>query len=149
MADDQPPAFDPSGFNPEPYVRRVEKPWGYELLFLPTESPYLCKIMHIKAGARQSLQIHDTKIETYVMRSGRAKLQTQNSKGETVEVEIPFDKGITTQVGQKHRIIAITDCDVFEASTPERGTTWRLEDDYARDDEAFGTKGRTADHKDN
>jgi mannose-6-phosphate isomerase len=43
--------------------------------------------------------------------------------------------GYSTQVGQKHRLKAITDCDIIEVSTPEAGTTWRLEDDYARPDE--------------
>src|SRR6266536_788447 len=29
---DQPiPTFDPSNFNTKPYVKRVKKPWGYEL----------------------------------------------------------------------------------------------------------------------
>jgi hypothetical protein len=28
--------------------------------------------------------------------------------------------------------VGITDCDVVEVSTPELGTTWRLEDDFAR-----------------
>jgi hypothetical protein len=32
-------------------------------------------------------------------------------------------------------LIGITDCDIIEASTPELGTTWRLEDDFARPDE--------------
>jgi len=43
--------------------------------------------------------------------------------------------GYTTIIGQKHRHQAVTDCDVIEASTPEIGTTWRLEDDYARPNE--------------
>ena len=38
-------------------------------------------------------------------------------------------------VGQRHRLIGITDCDIFEVSTPEIGTTFRLEDDYKRPDE--------------
>jgi hypothetical protein len=32
-------------------------------------------------------------------------------------------------------LVGITDCDIIEVSTPEQGTTWRLEDDYARPDE--------------
>jgi hypothetical protein len=37
-------------------------------------------------------------------------------------------------IGQRHRLCAAPDRDVtiFEASTPEIGTTYRLEDDYAR-----------------
>ena len=41
-------------------------------------------------------------------------------------------QGYTTKVGQRHRLVGVTDCDILEVSTPELGTTWRLEDDYAR-----------------
>jgi len=135
MDDQKVPYFDPKGFSTDAYVKHVDKPWGYELHLVPPESPYMAKIMHVNAGCRQSMQVHDAKTETYIMLSGRAAVLMENAKGEIVQVEIPTDKGLSTQVGQKHRIIAITDCDVFEASTPEMGTTWRLEDDYARPDE--------------
>ncbi|MGA2968165.1 MAG: hypothetical protein ABSD69_03295, partial [Candidatus Levyibacteriota bacterium] len=44
-------------------------------------------------------------------------------------------KGYTTLIGQRHRLCGITDCDIIEFSTPEKGTTLRLEDDYKRPDE--------------
>ena len=43
--------------------------------------------------------------------------------------------GFSCVIGQRHRLIGITDCDVVEVSTPELGTTYRLDDDYARPDE--------------
>lgn len=140
MADQQVPAFDPSGFRTDSYVKRIEKPWGYELHLVSPEAPYMAKIMHVNAGCRQSLQVHDAKTETYIMLKGRAAVLMENEKGEMVQTEIPADAGLSTKVGQKHRIIAITDCDVFEASTPEKGTTWRLEDDYTRPDETPGQR---------
>ena len=66
---------------------------------------------------------------------GRAKVLWDNDKGELVETEFEYGKGYTTQVGQRHRLIGITDCDIIEVSTPEQGTTYRLEDDYKRPDE--------------
>ena len=135
MDDTQLPAFNPKDFSVQPYVKRDEKPWGYELLLVPPETPYMTKIMHMNAGARQSLQIHDNKQETWIMLRGRAAVLLEDDRGEMVQVEIPTDKGLSTRVGQKHRIIAITDCDILETSTPETGTTWRLEDDYDRPDE--------------
>ncbi len=129
------PQFDKSNFINTPYIKRVEKPWGYELIFTPDNLPYTGKIMHVKAGTRQSLQIHDKKLETYYLGNGRGGVIIENSKGEMEEIEFEKDKGYTTTVGQKHRIYAITDCDVWEVSTPETGTTYRLEDDYARPDE--------------
>lgn len=115
-----------------PYIKRVEKPWGYELIFTPEDLPYTGKIMHLNAGTRQSLQIHDKKVETYYLGSGRGGVMLENNQGELERIEFEKGKGYTTKVGQKHRIFAITDCDVWEVSTPEIGNTIRLEDDYAR-----------------
>lgn len=129
---DTPPQFDSSNFSNDSYVKRVEKPWGYELHLVPENLPYMFKIMHVNAGHRMSLQIHDTKQETYLVIKGRAKLVWENDKGELIETELENEKGFSTLVGQKHRLCGITDCDIVEASTPEAGTTWRLEDDYAR-----------------
>lgn len=140
MSTQQPPdeflkSIDKSKFNSTPYLKRVEKPWGYELIFTPDDLPYTGKIMHVKAGTRQSLQIHDSKQETYFLASGRGGVIIENEKGEMTEVEFEPGKGYTTLVGQKHRIFGITDCDVWEVSTPEVGITYRLEDDYSRGNE--------------
>lgn len=126
---------DKSKFNSSPYVKRVEKPWGYELIFTPEDLSYTGKLMHLNAGTRQSLQIHDKKVETYYLASGRGGVIIENADGEMEEIEFKQGIGYTTQVGQKHRIFSITDCDVLEFSMPESGNTYRLEDDYSRDTE--------------
>lgn len=127
--------FDKSGFTNEPYVKRVEKPWGYELHFVPEDKPYMGKVIHIDRGARLSLQIHDKKQESWILLRGKAKVIWDNNKGELIETELRNDKGFTTEIGQRHRLVGITDCDIIEVSTPEIGTTYRLEDDYKRPDE--------------
>lgn len=124
--------IDKSKFTTPPFSKRVEKPWGYELIFTPENLPYTGKIMHLNAGTRQSLQIHDKKVETYYLASGRGGVIIENSQGEMEEIEFETGKGYTTNLGQKHRIFAITDCDVWEVSTPELGNTYRLDDDYSR-----------------
>lgn len=124
--------IDKSKFSTSPFVKKVEKPWGYELIFTKEDSSYTGKIMHLKAGTRQSLQIHDEKTETYLLGSGKGGVIIENSKGEMEEIEFEPNRGYTTKVGQRHRIFAITDCDIIEFSTPELGTTFRLEDDYKR-----------------
>jgi mannose-6-phosphate isomerase-like protein (cupin superfamily) len=128
----EPPTFDPSVFTNAPYMRRIEKPWGWELHWTPADLPYMGKVIHINAGARLSLQLHDEKRESWLLLSGRVKVAWQNNAGELVETELEPGHGYTCALGQKHRLIGITDCDVIEVSTPEVGTTWRLEDDYAR-----------------
>lgn len=129
------PDFDTNQFNTTPYTKRVEKPWGYEIHLVPEDYPYMMKLMHVKAGHRMSLQAHDAKRESYLVMNGRAKLIWEDSSGELVETELEPGKGYSTLIGQKHRLGGITDTDILEASTPESGTTWRLEDDYARPDE--------------
>lgn len=128
----EPPKFDPSDFSNEPYVKRVEKPWGYELHWVKEGSPYMGKVLHVNAGGALSVQIHDKKEESYLLINGRAKLVWENNKGEMIETELQPGFGYATKVGQKHSIVGITDCDVVESSTPEAGTTWRLSDKYDR-----------------
>lgn len=129
------PDVDKSKFTNDGYVKRVEKPWGYELHYVQEDKPYMGKLMHINAGCRQSMQLHDAKQETYLLSKGRAKVIWENNKGELIETELEEGKGFTTLLGQRHRLCGITDCDIIEFSTPEKGTTWRLEDDYSRPDE--------------
>jgi mannose-6-phosphate isomerase-like protein (cupin superfamily) len=128
----QVPQFDPTSFITESYVKRVDKPWGYELHWVPADAPYMGKIIHVNAGARLSLQIHDEKQESWFLMSGKAAVMWDNEKGELVQTELEPGKGYSTKLGQRHRLVGITDCDIVEVSTPELGTTWRLEDDYNR-----------------
>jgi mannose-6-phosphate isomerase len=130
--DPNPPTFDPSEYDVEPYVKRVEKPWGYELHWVREDAPYIGKVLHINAGARLSLQVHDEKQESWWIMSGRASVIWEDNHGDMIETELLPGKGYSTRVGQKHRLKGITDTDILEVSTPEKGTTWRLEDDYAR-----------------
>jgi mannose-6-phosphate isomerase len=129
------PYFDPSNFVTDPYVTRISKPWGYELHWVRDGTPYMGKILHVNEGARLSLQIHDQKEESYFMMSGHAKLMWENNKGEMIETELQPGMGYATKIGQKHRLMGVTDCDIIEVSTPEKGTTWRLEDAYNRPNE--------------
>jgi mannose-6-phosphate isomerase-like protein (cupin superfamily) len=132
---DNVPHFDVSNYKNDSYVRRLDKPWGYELHWVPSDQPYMGKIIHINAGARLSLQIHDKKSESWLLINGRAEVIWETSDGELITTALEPQKGYTTQVGQKHRLVGVTDCDIVEVSTPEIGTTWRLEDDYSRPDE--------------
>lgn len=126
------PTFDTSSFSTESYVKKVDKPWGYELHWVPESAPYMGKIIHIDAGHRLSLQTHDEKQESWLLMGGKAAVIWENADGELTQTDLQPGVGYTTQIGQRHRLVGLTDCDVVEVSTPELGTTWRLEDDYAR-----------------
>lgn len=127
--------FDKTSFTNTPFVKKVEKPWGYEIIFTPPHLPYAGKILHINSGKRISLQVHDVKQETQFLLNGDCDLIIDNQQGELVTIHMEKEKGYTIEIGQRHRLHARTDCDVIEASLPEQGTTFRLEDDYSRPDE--------------
>lgn len=127
--------IDKSQFSDKPYVKRVEKPWGYELHWAPEDLPYMGKLLHINEGARLSLQQHDAKRESWFLIKGRGKVIWEDKDGNLIETELQPGQGYTCCLGQKHRLAGITDCDIIEVSTPEMGTTLRLEDDYTRPDE--------------
>lgn len=127
--------FDKSEFTNSPYVRKASKPWGYELHFVPDKKPYMGKIIHINAGRRLSLQVHDQKQETWYILAGNARVMWDNANGDLVETNLVYGKGYSCGIGQRHRLVGVTNCDIVEVSTPEIGTTYRLEDDYNRQDE--------------
>lgn len=131
------PTFDRSAFSLAAHGRRVDKPWGHEILLSPEQAPYTAKLIHVRAGRRLSLQLHDTKVETQTLVAGRGYLVLEGPDGELHDVPLHIGVGYHVAVGQRHRLCAAPDEDavVFEASTPELGTTYRLSDDYARPDE--------------
>ena len=124
-------------FSIEPLARRIEKPWGYEILLSPPDAPYTSKLIHVRAGKRLSLQVHDLKVETQTLVAGKGVLVLEGADGQLHEIEMQPGVGYHIAVGQRHRTCAAPDGDatIFEASTPEVGITLRLEDDYARPDE--------------
>lgn len=129
------PNFDKKTFLTDSYIKRIDKPWGYELHWTPEDLPYMGKVIHINAGARLSLQIHDKKQESWFLIKGRGKVIWENENCDLIETELTEGKGYSCALGQRHRLAGITDCDIVEVSTPEIGTTFRLEDDYRRPDE--------------
>jgi len=124
--------FDPKNFSIIPNQKRVEKPWGYEIIYTPDSAPANGKILHVNSGKRLSLQYHDKKIETLCLIKGQAKITISNQKGEVIEIPMELFKGYFIVPGQIHRVTAVTDIDFIEAATPEIGNTFRLQDDTNR-----------------
>lgn len=117
--------------SPESSYARVEKPWGYELIWAKTKD-YVAKVLFVKAGHSLSLQYHRIKEETMFFESGECEVETG-----------PDEKNLTTHLfrpgtvfhitpGTLHRLNAKTDCRIFEVSTPHLDDVVRLKDNYGR-----------------
>jgi len=116
-------------FEPKDDVR-VEKPWGYELIWARTDR-YVGKILHVNAGESLSLQYHEKKEETLRLLSGRVALTLSwNDEARTVDMT----PGAVFHIPPRlvHRIAAVEDSEVLEVSTTELDDVVRLEDRYGR-----------------
>jgi mannose-6-phosphate isomerase len=110
--------------------RRVEKPWGYELIWAHTDR-YVGKVLHINKGESLSYQYHVVKDETIRLLSGVLSMDVEID-GERGKLELAPGHCLHIVPGMKHRMIALEDCDVLEVSTPELDDVVRLEDRYGR-----------------
>jgi mannose-6-phosphate isomerase len=112
--------------------RKVEKPWGHELIWAETDR-YTGKVLFVKAGESLSLQFHRSKDESWLVQSGRAKLEL-GSAGDAVlsEEVIAAGGAFHFRPGTVHRVTALEDTTILEVSTPELDDVVRLEDRYGR-----------------
>ena len=110
-------------------MRRVEKPWGHEIIWAETEE-YVGKILHISADQRLSLQYHQVKEETiYVLEGTLLNWTDEDSPPQRIEA----GKSLHVAVGQIHRFGAGgAPVKIVEVSTPHLKDVVRLADDYHR-----------------
>ncbi len=111
--------------------RRVDKPWGYELIWAENDL-YVGKILHVKADQSLSLQFHHQKDETMYVITGRVRIDVGPSADRLEVLDLPAGQGLRLRPGMVHRISALVDSDVLEASTPHLDDLVRLEDHYGR-----------------
>ncbi|MCW2965452.1 MAG: glucose-phosphate adenylyltransferase related protein [Actinomycetia bacterium] len=113
-------------------VRKVEKPWGHELIWAVTDI-YVGKVLFVKAGHSLSLQFHRQKDESWFVQSGRAKLELgEAGEGVLKEEVIAAGAAFHYPPGTVHRVTAIEDTTILEVSTPQLDDVVRLEDAYGR-----------------
>ena len=112
--------------------RRVEKPWGWELVWAETES-YVGKLLHVRAGQALSLQYHEVKDEAWLVQEGRASLELGDVGGELETVEIGPGDTFRYRPRTVHRVTAIDDLTVVEISTNHLDDVVRLDDRYGRE----------------
>ena len=114
-------------------VRRVEKPWGHELIWALTDS-YCGKVLFVKAGQSLSLQFHREKDESWYVQSGRARLELGETGQEALDEEVVMaGTCFHFPPGTVHRVTALEDTTILEVSTPQLDDVVRLEDRYGRE----------------
>ena len=113
----------------------VNKPWGFELIWAKTPT-YVGKVLVIRAGQSLSLQYHEKKEETLFVESGELELETGATLNSLTKMKFEANRAFHVAPGTIHRLHAVTDCRVFEVSTPELDDVVRLKDDYGREDAA-------------
>ncbi len=112
-------------------IERIEKPWGYELIWAHTDT-YVAKILFVKAGHSLSLQYHRQKEETMFIESGDCIIETGPDSTQLTRHSFCHGGVFHIPPGRLHRIHATTDCRIFEVSTPHLSDVVRLEDNYGR-----------------
>jgi mannose-6-phosphate isomerase-like protein (cupin superfamily) len=114
-------------------VRKVEKPWGHELIWALTDR-YCGKVLFVRAGHSLSLQFHREKDESWLVHEGRAKLELgEAGSGALLEEVIGPGAAFHYVPGTVHRVTALEDTTIIEVSTPQLDDVVRLEDAYGRE----------------
>ncbi len=117
----------PQAFTP----RRIDKPWGYELIWAEAEH-YVGKVLFVRAGQALSLQYHEHKDESWLVQEGRASLELGLEGGDLNVVEIKAGDAFRYRPFTVHRVTAIEDTTILEVSTPHLDDVVRLDDRYGR-----------------
>lgn len=114
-------------------AKRVEKPWGHELIWAHTDR-YVGKVISINPGKRLSLQYHELKDESVLVTKGMLRLHLEGDSGEIEIHDLHPGEHRRIQVGRKHRFEAVdVVVELVEVSTPELGDVVRLSDDFGRE----------------
>lgn len=122
-------ATDSDSLATEP--RRIDKPWGFELLWACTDR-YVGKILHIHAGHALSYQFHRVKVETIYVLSGRLLLHWSADDRPARTEEFAAGGVFHLPAGCRHRFEAVDEVELLEVSTPELDDVVRLQDRYGR-----------------
>ncbi len=121
--------LDRWSFPPE----RVEKPWGHEIIWAHTDD-YAGKILFVRAGESLSLQFHKEKDESWYVLEGRVELELGEVGQAVTKTEVVGPgAAFRFRPGTVHRIRALEDTRILEASTPQLEDVVRIEDAYGRE----------------
>ena len=113
-------------------VRRVDKPWGHEEIFALVDGKFCGKAIHVRDGHSLSLQYHEEKEETISVQSGRLRVEIGFHEDSLESFDLEPGESIHLRPGVRHRVTAVGDTVMLEASTTQLLDVVRLEDRYGR-----------------
>ena len=119
-------------------VKHVDKPWGHEEWFALVDGKFCGKAIHVREGHSLSLQYHERKEETISVQSGLLRVEVGPHESQLEEFELLPGESIHLTPGTRHRVTAVVDTVMLEASTTEITDVVRLEDRYGRQGTSVG-----------
>lgn len=124
-------------------LKTVNKPWGYEIWITGEHPGYSLKKIFIKKETKTSLQYHQIKRETNVLFEGQVHLHYKNNVSVANDAVSPQDLStyllnpvtcLDVPPLTLHRLEALSDVLLYEASTPHLDDVIRVKDDTKRQD---------------
>lgn len=106
-----------------------DREWGLELLVADAPG-YIGKVMLMEAGKAGGLQKHQDKDETSYLYEGTAWVYTDQGDGTLTRFLWPEGTAIHIPPGAVHKVEAIDDCIIFEASSRHFNDRIKLEAFY-------------------
>ena len=123
-------------------LKKVEKPWGYEIWITGEHPLYCLKKIFIKKNFKTSLQYHEKKRETNVLFQGEinlhfkkdnSRIDNNNVTSQDIDkIKIASMAVIDVYPNVLHRIEALSDITLLEVSTPDLDDVIRVSDDTNR-----------------
>lgn len=108
---------------------RTEHPWITELLFASGPG-YIGKVLYYTPGHTPALQYHELKDECFYLLSGECWVDYDPGDGRLKSHRMQPGEAFRVPPGAVHRVRAITDCVMVEASNPVFEDRVRVEERY-------------------
>jgi mannose-6-phosphate isomerase-like protein (cupin superfamily) len=113
-------------------VSIIAKPWGHEEHFALANGLYCGKVLFIKEGHALSLQLHESKDETVAVQRGHIILDIGRDQDMMESFDLLPGESVRIRPTTVHRMTAVADSYVLEASTTQLDDIIRLADRYGR-----------------
>ncbi len=112
---------------------RVKKPWGDELVCAHTDE-YAGKVLYLRAGETLSLQFHEERDKTLFLLRGSIVLEIGAGVNSLESIPLSEGQGFRISAGILHGVVAVTEADILEISTPELDDIVQVHDGHDQPD---------------